>query len=349
MPDCQGKGCVLLFFVLHVKVRQRESQPPNGRVPRCVGKSLQKGCIQTLDPNTVTVKKPKTILLAEHSGFCHGVQKAVDKTLLVGETSDKPVYVLGQLIHNQQVIDHLQSKNIKTVSSLDEVPPGSMCVIRTHGAPPEVVDAAQAKGVDVSDATCPDVRLVQNKAIQLVEEGYTVVIVGKEEHPEVIGIKAHSDRIAAEGPGKGRVVAINKVSEIQEKLHGLPRRRIGVVSQTTQLEENFFEMVKALSKVAKELKVFNTICPATYFRQNSALELAGKVDFMVVIGGKNSSNTTHLAEICKAEGTDAIHVETYKELEGCEALQKSAVVGVTAGASTPDWLIQEVVTYLQSI
>lgn len=289
-------------------------------------------------------KKPKTILIAEHSGFCHGVQKAVDKTLAVGESSDKPVYVLGQLIHNQQVIDHLDAKHIKTVSSLDEVPPGSMCVIRTHGAPPEVVDAAEAKGVEVSDATCPDVRLVQNKAIQLAEEGYTVVIVGKEEHPEVIGIKAHSERVDS-----SKIVAINKPSEIMEKLKDLPRRRIGVVSQTTQMEEAFFDMVKELSKVAKELKVFNTICPATYFRQNSALELAGKVEFMVVIGGKNSSNTTHLAEICMAQGTETIHVETYKELEGCTALEKADIVGVTAGASTPDWLIQEVLEYLQTL
>jgi (E)-4-hydroxy-3-methyl-but-2-enyl pyrophosphate reductase len=289
-------------------------------------------------------RKPKTILVAEHSGFCHGVQKAVDKTLAVGESCNKPVYVLGQLIHNQQVIDHLNAKSIKTVNSLDEIPPGSMCVIRTHGAPPQVVDAALAKGVEVSDATCPDVRLVQNKAIQLAEEGYTVVIVGKEEHPEVIGIKAHSERV--EG---AKIIAINKPEEIHEKLKDLPRRRIGIVSQTTQMEEAFFEMVKELAKIAKELKVFNTICPATYFRQNSALELAGKVDFMVVVGGKNSSNTTHLAEICRAQGTETIHIETYKELEGCEALERAETVGVTAGASTPDWLIQEVLEYLQSL
>jgi len=292
----------------------------------------------------ISPKAQKTILLAEHSGFCHGVQKAVDKTLAAGEGSDKPVYVLGQLIHNQQVIDHLDSKSIRTVSSLDEVPTGSICVIRTHGAPPQVVAEAESKGVEVSDATCPDVRLVQNKAIQLAEEGYTVVIVGKDEHPEVIGIKAHSDRV-----GGAAIVAINKVEEIPEKLKDIPKRRIGVVSQTTQMEENFFEMVKALSKVAKELKVFNTICPATYFRQNSALELANKVEFMVVIGGKNSSNTTHLAEICRAEGTDTIHIETYKELEDCEALQKANIIGVTAGASTPDWLIQEVVDYIQTL
>ena len=312
------------------------------------GNLTKKGSYPILDQQTPVLtshslqKTPKTILIAEHSGFCHGVQKAVDKTLLVGEQGDRPVYVLGQLIHNQQIIDHLDSKEIKTVKSLDEVPLGSMCVIRTHGAPPEVVEAAQARGIEVSDATCPDVRLVQNKAIQLAEEGYTVVIVGKEEHPEVVGIKAHSERVQG-----SHIIAINKPDEIHEKLQDLPRRRIGVVSQTTQMEEAFFEMVKELSKVAKELKVFNTICPATYFRQNSALELAGKVDFMVVIGGKNSSNTTHLAEICRGQGTETIHVETYKELEDCVALQQAEIIGVTAGASTPDWLIQEVLGYLR--
>lgn len=295
-------------------------------------------------PSTVLEKSPKTILIAEHSGFCHGVKRAVDKTLETGETTKKPVYVLGQLIHNQQVIDQLKDKGIQTVSSLDEVPPGSMCVIRTHGAPPEMVEAAEAKNIEVSDATCPDVRLVQSKAIQLAEEGYTVVVVGKIDHPEVIGITAYADRV----PG-AKIVAINKPEEILSKLKDLPRRRIGVVSQTTQMEENFFEMVKELSKVAKELKVFNTICPATYFRQNAALELAGKVEFMVVIGGKNSSNTTHLAEICQGVGTQTIHIETYRELEGCEALAAANVVGVTAGASTPEWLVQEVLDYLQTL
>ncbi|MGE0199531.1 MAG: 4-hydroxy-3-methylbut-2-enyl diphosphate reductase [Candidatus Melainabacteria bacterium] len=286
----------------------------------------------------------KTILLAEHAGFCHGVKKAVDKTLAVGAGSDQPVYVLGQLIHNQQVIDHLTANNIHTVASLDEVPAGSVCVIRTHGSPPEMLDAARESGISVADATCPDVSLVQRKAIELAEEGYTVVVVGKAEHPEIVGIMAHAQRV----PG-ARIVAINKIEDITEKLEGIPRRRLGVVSQTTQLEENFFEMVKALSQVAKELKVFNTICPATYYRQNAAQDLASKVDYMVVVGGKNSSNTTHLAEICEHEGTPTVHIETFKELAGNAQLEAAGVVGVTAGASTPDWLIQEVVDYIRTL
>lgn len=298
----------------------------------------------TTDPNSVSASGNKTIIMAEHAGYCHGVEKAVNKTIKVNEDSDKPVYVLGELIHNRQVIDHLSSKNIQTVNSLDEVPQGAMCVIRTHGAPPEIVDAATDRGIEVADATCPDVQLVQKKAVELAEEGYTVVVVGKEIHPEVIGIMAHSKRVDGT-----RIVAINRVEDIPEKLKDLPRRRIGIVSQTTQKEEAFFDMVKELSKIAKELKVFNTICPATFFRQSAALELAGKVDLMVVIGGKNSSNTTHLAEICRGQGKEAIHVETYKELIGNQALQEANVIGVTAGASTPDWSIEEVVSYLQKL
>lgn len=307
----------------------------------------------TSSPSTAVKNRPgsKTILIAEHAGYCHGVEKAVDKTLAARQNTDKPVYVLGQLIHNQQVIDHLSERNIHTVGSLDEVPSGSVCVIRTHGSPPELVEEAQGKGVEVADATCPDVRLVQNKAIQLAEEGYTVVVVGKEEHPEIKGIMAHSSRV----PG-AKIVSINRPSEILERLKDLPKRRIGVVSQTTQMEETFFETVKELSKVAKELKVFNTICPATYFRQNSALELAGKVEFMVVVGGKNSSNTTHLAEICRAQGTPTVHVETYQELITPDSTQSditklgaAQVVGVTAGASTPDWIIDEVIQHLQTL
>ena len=285
----------------------------------------------------------KTILIAEHAGYCHGVKKAVDKTVDTGEASGKPVYVLGQLIHNQQVIDKLAEQGIRTVASLDEIPKGSVCVIRTHGSPPELVDEAKRRGIEVSDATCPDVKLVQNKAIQLVEEGYTVVVVGKEDHPEVIGITAHARRMGEES----KIVCANRPEELDEKLSGLPKRRIGIVSQTTQKEETFFEMVHALSKIAKELKVFNTICPATFFRQNAAMKLAGQVDFMVVIGGKNSSNTTHLMEICREQGTAALHIETYKELENTSLLSDADTIGVTAGASTPDWIIQEVIDYIE--
>jgi (E)-4-hydroxy-3-methyl-but-2-enyl pyrophosphate reductase len=330
--------------------------------------------LTTPDSSNNTLNLPplalgKTVLLAEHSGFCHGVKRSVEQTLALGvagssllpvatpsssaqanaliqtKPNQQPVYVLGQLIHNQQVIDQLKAEGIETVQRLDDIPQGSRVVIRTHGATPEVVEAANQAGLEVHDATCPDVRLVQNKAVQLAEEGYTVVVVGRHDHPEVIGIMAYCQRV----PG-ATIVAVNTPSQALEALTNLPKRRVGVVSQTTQMEETFFETVKVLSKVCKELKVFNTICPATFYRQNAALQLAGQVELMVVVGGKNSSNTTHMADICREHGTPTLHIETVAELAEAShqaQLQAVQVVGVTAGASTPDWLVEPVIAYLQ--
>jgi (E)-4-hydroxy-3-methyl-but-2-enyl pyrophosphate reductase len=303
---------------------------------------------EALPPATETPTSvgSKVILLAEHSGFCHGVKKAVNKTIATHEANpNKATYVLGDLIHNPQEIARLKAMGIETVKTLEEVPSGSVCVIRTHGAPPELYEAAEAKGIAVSDATCPDVSLVQEKAIELAKEGYTVVLVGHENHPEIIGISAHAKQVAG-----AHVVAIRSPEEIEEKLKDLPKRRLGVVSQTTQLEDSFFTMVKHLSMVAKELKVFNTICPATYFRQHAAMQLAKQVQLMIVVGGKHSSNTTHLAELCKELGTPALHIETWQELEQPEAasaLAKAKTLGLTAGASTPDWLVEDVLAYLK--
>ena len=289
---------------------------------------------------------PKTILIAEHAGFCHGVKRAVDHTIAAAETyQGQTVYVLGQLIHNPQEIERLAEQGITTVNRIEDVPAGGVCVVRTHGATPEVFDTLTNQGITIQDATCPDVSLVQNKAIQLAQEGYTVVIVGKADHPEVIGIQAHAAKAA---PG-AHIVAVQNKEALTDALKNLPKRRIGVVSQTTQLEETFFEMVKTLSKVAKELKVFNTICPATYYRQNAAADLAAKVDVMLVIGGKNSSNTTHLADICQEAGAKTLHIETVAELDGFEPLKTAEKIGVTAGASTPEWIVKEVLDYLNRL
>jgi 4-hydroxy-3-methylbut-2-enyl diphosphate reductase len=295
----------------------------------------------------LTSEKPqgrKKILIAEHSGFCYGVKMAVDKAFDLAKTSTKPVYVLGELIHNPQVIDKLKEQNVKTVQSVDEIPSGSSCLIRTHGVDTEHIDTAESRQIDVSDATCPDVRRVQERAMELADENYTVIVVGKEEHPEIVGIMAHSRRVDG-----GKIVAVNTPEELDSKLAGLPKARIGVVSQTTQKEETFFQVVAEVAKFARELKVFNTICPATFKRQTAAEKLAHDVDFMVVIGGKNSSNTTHLAEVCREVGTQAIHIETVEELTNLPALQSAQTIGVTAGASTPDWLVEEVIHYLESL
>jgi (E)-4-hydroxy-3-methyl-but-2-enyl pyrophosphate reductase len=301
-------------------------------------------------PKETVTRQGRVLKLANHAGFCHGVKKSVNKAFETAKEAKvqdpyAPVYVLGELIHNPQMIEKLRAENILTVQHLDEVPSGSQCVIRTHGAPPSLFEEAAARGIQLKDATCPDVQLVQQKAIQLAQEGYTVVIVGKAQHPEVIGIMAHAQAI--EG---ATIVAIPRVEALEAKLAGLPRRRIGVVSQTTQMEGAFFDMVKALSMIAKELKVFNTICPATYFRQQAAQELTQSVEYMVVVGGKNSSNTTHLAEVSRDNQVPACHVETAAALAQVpdlhETLATVKTIGITAGASTPDWLVRDVIQYL---
>lgn len=291
-----------------------------------------------------SLKQPKQIIMADHAGFCYGVKMAVDKAFELADADDNTVYVLGELIHNPQVVEKLKEKNVKTVQSIDEVPAGAQCVIRAHGVGPEYFEQAASHGVEVADATCPDVRRVQERAIQLAEEGYTLVIVGKSDHPEIKGIVSHATHHCPDV----KLVVIKSKDELATALVGLPRARVGLISQTTHKEDSYFEIVAELAKLAGELKVFNTICPATYKRQYAAEKLAeqDKVEFMVVIGGKNSSNTTHLAEVSRQKGVEAIHIETVDELRGCAELEKYNRIGVTAGASTPDFLIQDVVEYL---
>lgn len=286
---------------------------------------------------------PKTIVVAEHAGFCYGVRMAVDKAFELAETATTPVYVLGELIHNPQVVGKLKEKGVKTVQSVDEIPAGSTCLIRTHGVDPTHVDVAQEKSIAVNDATCPDVRRVQDSAVQLAEEGYVVVIVGKANHPEVIGIQAHCERI--EG---AKILTVTSPEEFDQAFAGISKNKVGIVSQTTQLEASFKELVGHAAQQCRELKVFNTICPATFKRQYAAEDLAKQVELMVVVGGKNSSNTSHLAEVATLHGTPALHVETAEELAThADTIDQFEVIGVTAGASTPDWLIKEVMTYLE--
>ena len=142
--------------------------------------------------SATTTKRAKQVHLAKHSGFCYGVKMAVDKAFELADASTETIYVLGELIHNPQVIERLKDKNVVTIKSMDEVPDGATCLIRTHGVGPEYVEQAKAKNVTVEDATCPDVRRVQERAMQLAEEGYVVVLVGKEDHPEIKGIRAHT-------------------------------------------------------------------------------------------------------------------------------------------------------------
>lgn len=283
----------------------------------------------------------KNIKLAKHAGFCYGVKRAVETTKkLKSENNDKEIFVLGELIHNSHVINELSNLGIHTVENLPERQTG-VCVIRSHGAAPEIFENAKDKGYEVIDLTCPDVKKVQQKAIQLVQEGFLLVIVGKPEHPEVCAIKAN-----AQSHGENILVAPDvatlKSFEKQIKEH----KKVGVVVQTTQRIENLQNVVDYLMPLAKEIKIFNTICASTSLRQSEAKSLALESDLMVVVGSKKSANTTHLAEIL-TDITSTIHIETDEELTGYEELIKNAQnIGVTAGASTPDVIIENVIEKL---
>ena len=283
----------------------------------------------------------KNIKLAKHAGFCYGVKRAVETTKkLKEENKSKEIFVLGELIHNSHVINELSSLGIHTVDSLPCESTG-VCVIRSHGAAPEIFEDTKEKGYEVVDLTCLDVKKVQQKAIELVQDGYLLVIVGKPEHPEVCAIKANAQK-----HGENILVAPDTATlkDFEEEIK--KHKRVGVVVQTTQRIENLQNVVNYLLSVAKEVKIFNTICASTSLRQKEAKNLAQESDLMVVVGSKKSANTTHLAEILSGI-TSTIHIETDEELEKYEDLiKKSQNIGVTAGASTPDNIINNVIEKL---
>ena len=281
--------------------------------------------------------------MAQCAGFCYGVKRAVETTKKIKlENASKKVWVLGELIHNSHVIKELESLGIFTVDELPENETG-ICIVRSHGMAPQKIKEIESKGFEIVDLTCLDVKKVQQKAVQLAKEEFLVLILGKPEHPEVIAIKANAQMYS----GKVHVIpdlesVKNLYTEIKE------HKKVGVVIQTTQKLEFLQEVVNYLVPIANELKVFNTICKSTSMRQSEAKELAKTSDLMVVVGGKNSANTTHLAEILQ-EITKTIHIETEEDLKEYEDLIKqSENIGVTAGASTPENIIKNVVSKIQS-
>lgn len=270
------------------------------------------------------------VITAEEAGFCFGVERAIEMVLeAAGENENLEVYTLGPLIHNPQVVEKLEEKNVKVASSLAEIDSG-IVIIRSHGVAPEVIAEAREKNLKIIDATCPFVKNAQKYAKQLVDEGYQTFIYGDEDHPEVQGIYGASDRKAIIIRDRDDLKSVELKS------------RIGFVAQTTKSPESFREIINLVATKVKELKVFNTICNTTDVRQSSAKKLAEDVDIMFVIGGHNSANTTRLAEICAATNTPTYHIETAAEIKK-EWLSGKNKVGITAGASTPDWLIREVV------
>jgi len=275
------------------------------------------------------------IILAKSAGFCFGVRRA---TQMAFEAAAEHEHIcsLGPVIHSPQVVKGLAEQGVKVVSDVNAIPPGSV-IIRSHGVTADEMAQIQDKQLTVVDATCPFVKKAQEYAARLSEEGYTVVIVGEMEHPEVQGIVSYA------GDAVVHVVAN------AEQANALPRmKKVGIVAQTTQLYENLEDIMRVCLARSQELRIFNTICDATSVRQNEAREIASSVDLMFVIGGHASANTSRLASICREIQPQTWHIETTEEIDPgwFENVEK---VGVTAGASTPRWLIDEVVTKIAEL
>lgn len=276
----------------------------------------------------------RKIMRADNSGFCFGVSKAVDNALLVKNPKGE-IYTFGPLVHNNDVLDKLKQSGVKDISEkeIDTLTQFDVVIIRAHGVPPRIYEKLKEKKVKINDLTCPYVINIQKKVKEYYEKGYKIVILGNKDHPEIVSINGFCNESAY----------ITKTGEVDTTLKG----RVCVVSQTTEKKENWLKLINNIAKISKEFVAINTICKATTDRQLSAYNLSKEVDAMIVIGGKESSNTTKLYEICRENCNKTYHVENAYELKDILKEIKDAVnVGVTAGASTPEWIIKEAMDIL---
>jgi 4-hydroxy-3-methylbut-2-enyl diphosphate reductase len=275
------------------------------------------------------------ILLARSAGFCFGVKRATQMAFAAAD-SHNGICSLGPIIHSPQLVRRLEEKGVEVVRNVDEIRHGAV-IIRSHGVTSGELADISDRGLETVDATCPFVKSAQDRAARLARDGYTVVIVGENEHPEVQGIVSYAE---------GAEVVVVGCREDADRIPA--RKRIGVVAQTTQSLDNLRDVAGVCLGKCQELRVFNTICDATSVRQQEARELARKSDLVLVIGGFNSANTTRLAQICREIQPRVHHVETADQIEP-HWFEGVETVGVTAGASTPGWLIDEVIRKVEGM
>jgi 4-hydroxy-3-methylbut-2-enyl diphosphate reductase len=274
------------------------------------------------------------VKIARTAGFCWGVRRTVDKVMDVAERAGGPVVTLGPIIHNPQAVARMRDKGVGTVNSVSEVATGTTVVVRTHGATKPELARARADRLEVVDGTCPYVKFPQAMAERLSRDGYHIVVVGDASHAEIKGVVSY-----AEGP-----ITVVKPGD---PVPPFKAKKVAVIAQTTCILAEFQKAVASLVAAHMEVRAINTICDDTDERQADARALAAQVDAVVVVGGKNSANTRHLAELCRAIQPRTWHVETEVELrpewfDGCR------VVGVSAGASTPDWVVDGVAAWLRT-
>ena len=274
------------------------------------------------------------VMVAKTAGFCFGVKRAVDQVKRQIAEGRKPIYTYGPIIHNEEVVRELAGQGVRVIESEKELPDitDGTVVIRSHGVPERIYREIKDQGLDIVDATCPFVKKIHRIVREYGEKGADVVIIGNDGHPEVEGIK---------GWCAGAVTVIGTEEEAEQFRHD-PAKPLCVVSQTTFNYKKFDKLVEIISKMSYDrVDILNTICSATEERQSEARRIAQKADCMIVIGGSHSSNTRKLFEICKKECANTYYIQTLKDLD-IRRLPSMGCVGITAGASTPNNLIEEV-------
>lgn len=279
------------------------------------------------------------IKIAKTAGFCFGVKKAVEKVYEQIEMSIEPIYTFGPIIHNEKVVKDLESKGVSVVNNVKELKQikGGILIIRSHGVSKEIYDIAENVGVHVIDATCPFVKRIHDIVYKESNEGKRIIIIGNKKHPEVEGIV---------GWVNGEAFVVNSEEDIK-CLKIKREEKVCIVSQTTFNYKKFENLVEIISKKGYDINCLNTICNATHERQIEARQIASEVDTMIVIGGKNSSNTQKLYEICKEQCDNTFYIQTVEDLDLCK-LNSNRKIGITAGASTPKKIIEEVHTNVRN-
>lgn len=276
------------------------------------------------------------VILADYSGFCFGVKKAIDIVFDEMDKNNSKVYSLGPLIHNTQVVNQLEEKGLSVIDDIDNIQAGRV-VIRSHGVPEIIYKEAKDKSLEIVDTTCPYVKRIQGIVNMYYKEGYSIVIVGNPKHPEVVGINGWCNNEA---------FIVESLDEAVQLPHF---NKLCVVAQTTMSIPLYEAIAQELLKKGTEVKINNTICSATRERQEAAKRLAKEVEAMIVVGGVHSSNTQKLVKICQEERPNStFSAETIDDLD-LEGLKKYKSVGVTAGASTPKWAIDEIINKLKEL
>jgi 4-hydroxy-3-methylbut-2-enyl diphosphate reductase len=281
------------------------------------------------------MNKKRIIKITPSAGFCFGVKRAIQMAYDLLEEQRTEVYSIGEIIHNPQVVERLSAKGLKVVKTPEEVPAGAFFLVRSHGMSPKVIEQLEEKGCKIIDATCPFVKGAQNAAKVFFEQGLTVVICGDPQHAEVIGIAGYANDEA---------VIVASAEEVDSL--DVDKKRFGILSQTTQKIELLQSVVHRIIPKALYVAIRNTVCADSSKKQAEVRDLAVEVEVMVVIGGKNSSNTNKLVQISIAAGTPTYHIETEQELKQ-EWFKKVEKVGIAAGASTPQETIDKVVNELR--